>query len=145
MAIHTARFDELSAHTFHDIVRLRVDTFVVEQHCPYHELDGRDLLPTTMHVWIEDGGAPVSYLRMYPDDQNATWIGRVVSASSHRGRGLGARLMRHALGLATPPVLISSQSRLEAWYAGFGFVRYGEDFIEDGIPHTPMVLDAARR
>jgi ElaA protein len=139
--IHAARFEELSARTFHDIVRLRLDTFIVEQDCPYHELDGRDILPTTEHVWMEEDGEVVSYLRLYPGDEGATWLGRVVTAPSHRQRGLGALLMAHALRSAPRPVRISAQSRLAAWYAGFGFERCGPDFIEDGIPHTPMGLD----
>jgi ElaA protein len=140
-AVRTARFGELSARTFHDIVQLRLDTFIVEQDCPYRELDGRDILPTTVHVWIEDCGQVISYLRLYPGAEEATWIGRVVTAPGHRGRGVGARLMTEALATAARPVRISAQARLEAWYARFGFVRCGPDFLEDGIPHTPMRLD----
>lgn len=138
--IHSGRFATLGAHTFHDIVRLRVDTFIVEQNCPYHELDGRDILPATEHVWMEENGNVVAYLRMYPDDAGATWIGRVVTAEADRGRGLGAQLIRSALARATRPVRISAQTRLASWYAGLGFQRCGPDFTEDGIPHTPMVL-----
>jgi ElaA protein len=140
--VHSRRFATLPSRTFHDIVRLRVDTFIVEQGCPYHELDGRDILPTTEHVWIEEDGEVVAYLRMYPGDDGVTWIGRVVTAKAHRGRGLGAQLMRSALARTTPPVRISAQSRLADWYGGFGFERSGPDFIEDGIAHTPMVLSA---
>ncbi|HWF58617.1 MAG TPA: GNAT family N-acetyltransferase [Candidatus Dormibacteraeota bacterium] len=131
----------LDARTFHDMVRLRLDTFIVEQHCAYPELDGRDILPTTQHLWVERDGDVASYLRMYPGDEGATWIGRVVTAPTHRGRGLGSVLMRHALGRAPRPVRISAQSRLEPWYAGFGFQRCGPDFLEDGMPHTPMRLE----
>jgi ElaA protein len=139
-AIHAATVDELTVRTFHDVVRLRLAVFVVEQSCPYPELDGRDVLATTQHLWIEEDGVVSSYLRMYPDADGATWIGRVVTAAGHRGRGLGAVLMRHALASAPRPVRISAQARLQAWYAAFGFVRCGDDFMEDGIPHTPMVL-----
>jgi ElaA protein len=141
-AVHSATFDELSARTFHDIVRLRLDTFIVEQDCPYHELDGRDILPETVHVWAEADGEVVAYLRMYPGVDRGTWIGRVVTAPTHRNRGLGAQLMNLALAMASRPVWISAQARLEAWYARLGFVRTGEDFMEDGIAHTPMRLDS---
>lgn len=139
--VHAASFEDLSARTFHDMVRLRVDTFIVEQGCPYPELDGRDVLPTTEHLWVEDDGGVVSYLRMYPGAEGATWIGRVVTAASHRGRGLGGLLMRSALSRAPRPVRISAQSRLAPWYAGLGFQRCGPDFLEDGMPHMPMRLD----
>lgn len=138
----SARFDELGVRTFHDIVRLRLDAFVVEQRCPYPELDGRDLLPTTRHLWIEEGGAVVAYLRLYPGADGSTWIGRVVTAADQRRQGLGALLMRTALETAPRPVRISAQTRLAEWYAGQGFVRSGNDFVEDGILHTPMVLEA---
>ena len=138
--VRVARFVELAPRTFHDIVRLRIDVFVVEQGCPYPELDGRDVLDSTRHVWVQAGDAVVAYLRLYPDAAGATWIGRVVTAAEHRGRGLGDLLMRHAISLAEPPVRISAQSRLEQWYAGLGFARCGQDFLEDGIPHTPMLL-----
>ena len=139
--LRTAGFDELPARIFHDIVRLRVDTFVVEQRCPYPELDGRDVLAATRHVWLEDGGEVLGYLRTYPGADGATWIGRVVTAPRHRGRGIGARLMQSALAASARPVLINAQSRLAGWYAGFGFTACGDDFVEDGIRHTPMRLD----
>jgi ElaA protein len=137
----TAPFAELTARTFHDIVRLRLDTFIVEQDCPYHELDGIDLLPTTIHLWVEDEGSVVSYARAYPGAEDAMWIGRVVTAPSHRHRGLGGLVMVRALAVVGRPVRISAQARLEPWYGGFGFVRCGPDFDEDGIRHTPMRLD----
>jgi ElaA protein len=139
-SVHAARFAKLSARTFHDIVRLRVDTFIVEQHCAYPELDGRDIHPATEHVWATEDGDVVSYLRMYPDDDGATWIGRVVTTPTHRGRGLGTLLVRHALSHATRPVRISAQARLAPWYASLGFESCGPDFTEDGILHTPMQL-----
>ena len=130
----------MTARTFHDIVRLRLDTFVVEQACAYAELDGRDVLDTTEHLWIEAEGAPVAYLRTYPGPDGATWVGRVVTAPAHRGRGLGARLVRHALVRAPGPVLIAAQAHLADWYQGLGFMRCGPDYLEDGISHTPMRL-----
>jgi ElaA protein len=140
-SVHAARFDALSARTFHDIVRLRLDTFVVEQGCPYHELDGRDVLPTTEHAWVEVDGEVVSYLRIYPGEEGATWIGRVVTARGHRGRGLGTLLMLRALEMTGRPVRIAAQAQLAAWYSAMGFERCGPDFDEDGIVHTPMRIE----
>jgi ElaA protein len=131
----------MSARTFHDILRLRVDTFVVEQGCAYAELDGRDVRETTEHLWIEADGEPVCYLRTYPDGAGATWVGRVATARAHRRRGLGAHLMRHALARTNGPVRIAAQAHLAAWYQAMGFARCGPDYVEDGISHTPMCLD----
>jgi ElaA protein len=141
-SLHIARFADLSVRTFHDIVRLRLDTFVVEQGCPYHELDGRDLLPTTEHAWIDVDGEVVCYLRVYPGADGATAIGRVVTAQRLRGQGLATLLMRHALETIARPVRIAAQAQLADWYGTLGFERCGPDFVEDGIVHTPMVLAA---
>jgi ElaA protein len=139
--VQVARFEQLSARTFHDIVRLRLDAFVVEQGCPYPELDGRDVLETTQHLWIEEEGTPVAYLRTYPGHDGETWVGRVVTTPRHRSRGLGTLLMHHALAEAARPVRVSAQARLAGWYAALGFERCGPDFDDDGIVHTPMRLD----
>jgi ElaA protein len=139
-AIFSATFDALSARAFHDILRLRIDTFIVEQDCPYPELDGRDVLPSTQHFWVDVDGEVVSYLRMYPGTDEATWIGRVVTAPSHRDRGLAGLLMGQALSVAAGTVRISAQARLAPWYGSMGFERCGEDFDEDNMRHTPMVL-----
>lgn len=135
--IRVASFDELDARTAYLLWQLRESVFVVEQQCAYPELDGRDLEPGTRHVWVESDGAPVGYLRILDDGQ--VRIGRVLVASAYRGRGLAARLMRTALDLVGDrPSRLDAQSYLAGWYAGFGFERSGEEFLDDGIPHVPM-------
>jgi ElaA protein len=138
--LHTASFDELDARTAYELWRLRESVFVVEQECAYQELDGRDLEPGTRHVWASAGGEPVGYLRVLDDGDHAR-IGRVLVAPSHRGRGLAGRLMAEALTLVGDrPSVLDAQSPLAGWYAGFGFVVDGLEFLEDGIPHLPMRL-----
>lgn len=137
--LRAARFAELTAAELYALLRLRVDVFVVEQECPYPELDGRDREPGTVHLWVEAGGEPVATLRLL-DDGDAAAIGRVATATGHRGRGYAATLMRAALDrTGERRVRLSAQSYLRRWYEGFGFVVAGEEFLEDGIPHLPMV------
>lgn len=112
--------------------------FVVEQRCPYLDLDGRDLEPATRHCWILHAGVIGAYLRIVPDGGELRRIGRVVTAPSARGQGLAARLVRHALTLTARPALLDAQSNLVGWYAALGFEPVGPEFVEDGIPHTPM-------
>ena len=116
--------------------------FVVEQACVYLDPDGRDLEPSTRHLWIEDEptGAVIAALRVLREADGATSIGRVVTARTHRSRGLAAELVKTALTVAVRPVRINAQSHLFDWYAGFGFAGDGDEFVEDGIPHVPMVL-----
>ena len=137
-------FDELDARTAYDVWRLRQDVFVVEQSCPYPDLDGRDLERATRHVLLRDADAVVGCARVL--DDGATWrIGRVVLARSARGRGLADRLVAAALADCrsrdgSRPVVLDAQSPLAGWYAGFGFTVAGPEFLEDGIPHVPMRL-----
>lgn len=128
--------------TLYRILRLRVDVFVVEQACAYPELDGRDLEPGARQVWIEADGEVLATLRMLRDDDDRTVrIGRVATAAVARSRGLARQLMDEALRRAAGlTVVLDAQSQLQDWYARFGFVPSGPEFIEDDIPHVPMVL-----
>ncbi len=141
-SLHTARFAELDLATLHDIVRLRVDVFVVEQHCPYPELDGRDTDESTRHVWVVDA-AVVGYLRLLTEPDRNRRIGRVCVARSRRGRGLAADLVGEGLRLSrveTPgaDVVLDAQTHLAGWYERLGFEVDGAEFVEDGIAHVPM-------
>jgi ElaA protein len=137
--VRVARFADLDAATLYALLRLRVDVFVVEQRCPYPELDGRDTEPDTRHVWIEGDGRPIAYLRMLADPGGAVRIGRVVVAAPARGAGLATALMAAALELAdTRPCVLDAQAHLAGYYAGLGFTAIGPEYVEDGIPHLPM-------
>jgi ElaA protein len=139
MTVRSARFAELDAATLYALLRLRVDVFVVEQHCPYPELDGRDGEPATVHMWLEHDGAPVSYLRILTEPDGAARIGRVCTAAAYRGGGRSARLLGAALDLlGDRPCTLAAQSYLTGFYAGFGFRATGAQFVEDGIAHVPM-------
>ena len=132
-------FDELTTREFHDLLRLRIDVFVVEQSCPYPELDGRDVEAGTEHHWTTgDDGTPTCYARTL-DDGDVVRIGRVVTASNARGAGLAAALMCQLLErLDGHTVVLDAQSHLADWYRHFGFETDGDEFVEDGIPHVPM-------
>jgi ElaA protein len=141
--IHSAPTRDLDVVTLHDIIRLRQDVFVVEQQCCYADVDGRDLEPGTVQVWAtDDHGSVVATLRVLREPDGDARIGRVATAVAARGRGLAAGLMAAALAGSDPaPVVLDAQSHLEGWYARFGFVRTGPEFLDDGIPHVPMRLD----
>jgi len=141
VTLRTATFAELDPATLYELLRLRVDVFVVEQRCPYPELDGRDTEPTARHCWIEEDGEVKAVARVLVDPDGVARIGRVATRPDARGRGLAERLIRHALTLVDGPVRLSAQSHLADYYARFGFVVDGDEFVEDGIPHVPMRLD----
>ena len=136
--LRRARFAELTPYEVYGLCRLRVDVFVVEQECPYHELDGRDVEPGTVHLWFEVAGRPVATIRVL-DDGATRAIGRVATAADARGRGLAARLMDEGIALcAGLPITLGAQAYLEGWYERFGFRPSGPGYVEDGIPHVPM-------
>ena len=127
-------FDQLTTRQLHDLLRLRCDVFVVEQNCPYAEVDGLDLV--ARHVWIDSDGDIVAALRVIPDDDHVK-VGRVVTHPQHRSRGLARRLLLHVLD-DTHMVEIEAQAHLADWYRGFGFELTGPEFDLDGIAHVPM-------
>ncbi len=132
-------FAELDGATAYQVWRLRQDVFVVEQECPYPDLDGRDDEPGTRHVVLADEEAGViGYLRVLDEGDHAR-IGRVVLDRRFRGLGLADRLMRAALDdIGEREVVLAAQTQLAPWYEGFGFEISGPEFLEDGISHLPM-------
>lgn len=136
---------ELDKHALYDILALRTQVFVVEQKCPYLEVDGLDLVGDSCHLMARDGDALVAYLRLLDPQRNQgdVVIGRVVIAEAARGTGLGHQLMERALedcqrrwpGL---PVYLSAQAHLQKYYGRYGFVPVTEVYLEDDIPHIGM-------
>ena len=140
--LRRAQFAELTPFEVYGLCRLRVDVFVVEQECPYPELDGRDTETATVHVWFESDGEVAATIRVL-DDGATKAIGRVATAAGHRGRGLAARLMREGIEMCAGfPVTLGAQAHLQGWYEQFGFRLSGPGYVEDGIPHVPMRREA---
>jgi len=141
--VHSAHLDELTALTLLGILAVRQDVFVVEQSCPYADIDSRDADAATVHLWIEDEhGRVVSTLRLLDDGDAGRRIGRVATLAAARGRGYSGALLRRAIEMSDAPVVLSAQAYLIGWYAHFGFEVCGEHWIEDGIEHAPMRRDA---
>jgi ElaA protein len=142
--LREAPFAELTPFEVYGLCRLRVDVFVVEQQCPYPELDGRDTEPATEHLWFESDGRVLATIRVL-DDGGTRAIGRVATAVDARGQGLAARLMEEGIALCGgAPITLGAQAYLEHWYERFGFRRSGPGYVEDGIPHVPMRREGER-
>jgi ElaA protein len=145
MILRIATTVELDAPMLYRLLRLRADVFVVEQQCPYPELDGRDLETITRHFWLASdavGGEPLSYLRLLTEPDGSARIGRVCTAASARGQHLSGRLVAAALDLVgARSCVLDAQSHLVAFYKQYGFSESGTEFVEDGIPHTPMLRE----
>ncbi|GAA4389432.1 GNAT family N-acetyltransferase [Tsukamurella soli] len=141
--LHRSWAADLDAVTLYALLRLRSEVFVVEQASPYLDPDGRDLLPATRHLWIGEEGRIVATARLLEHDEPGGpvfQIGRLCVARSARGRGDGARLLVAALAeVGDRPCRLEAQTYLVAMYARFGFERAGAEYMEDGIPHVPML------
>ena len=142
-------FDSLGVHELQAIYRARQHVFAIEQQCIYQDVDGADAASFHLAAWGADPAMPLAYARVVqPGIKYAEpSIGRVLTTDAARGTGLGRELVRRAIGHCREihpgqGIRISAQSRLERFYAGFGFVVQGERYLEDGIPHTEMLLAA---
>jgi ElaA protein len=134
----TVGFDGLAPRTAYELWRLRQQVFVVEQDCPYPDLDGRDLEDATLHVLLLEDDHLIGCLRVL-DDGVALRIGRVVVAPAARGRGLAALMMDQALtACGDREVRLDAQTGLTGFYASYGFEVTGPEFDEDGVMHVPM-------
>ncbi|WP_016700685.1 GNAT family N-acetyltransferase [Actinoalloteichus spitiensis] len=137
---HVASGDQLTPNQLYRLLQLRVQVFVVEQECPYPELDGRDLAPTTRHLWCTEAGddTPLACLRLLEEDGSVR-IGRVCTALSARGTGQGRRMMTAALAeVGDRDTVLDAQTQARGFYAAFGYAQCGPEYLEDGIPHVPM-------
>jgi ElaA protein len=137
-------FEQLSTREIHAIFAARIDVFVVEQNCPYADIDGAD--PDAWHLSAyDDEGRLACYLRVLLPDASAPdiRIGRVLTTKAFRGKGLGqimmAKGLEHIRGQwPQAGVSLHAQAHLQAFYAGFGFTPASDVHDEDGIPHVWM-------
>ena len=139
-------FEELNKAELYQIVQLRIAVFIIEQDCPYPDLDDMD--QDAQHLWIEDAGEIVCYLRVNPAGSRFSEpsLGRIVTKKSHRNNGLAEMLIKRAIDLVSEKesraIRISAQCYLEKYYEKFGFIKASEEYLEDDIPHIEMLKDA---
>ncbi len=140
-------FKELNATELYAILLERTQVFVVEQNCPYLEVDGRD--PKCEHIFCEKEGEIVAYLRLLPPGISgpAASIGRVLVKQDYRGQNLGRELVRRGIEILVDDwkeavIKIQAQDYLRGFYESFGFVGVSDVYLEDNIPHIDMVLNS---
>lgn len=143
-------FETLSAQQFFDISYARVKVFVVEQHCPYQEIDALD--PQSFHLqgWVTDADGHrtlAAYARIIPPALAGELprIGRVIVVEAQRHQGYATKLMNTAIAFChtqypNQAIAISAQTYLLDFYQSLGFVPQGEPYLEDDIPHIDMLL-----
>ncbi len=144
MDLTVKRFEELDINELYEILKLRVDVFVVEQNCPYPELDDKD--KSAWHVYIREDGKITAYLRVLDPGVSfdTAAIGRVIS--TRRRCGLGTKLLQEGIRVArehmnADAIKIEAQTYARKFYELQGFRQTSEEFLEDGIPHIEMTLE----
>lgn len=137
-------YKELSLDEFHDILALRINVFVVEQNCPYQEIDGKD--KDAHHLLCKnEHGKIVGTLRVLPSGSayETVGIGRIVLDPTERGNQQGHQMMQEAMNFVNTkygniPVKLSAQKHLEGFYKKHKFKSTNKEYLEDGIPHVLM-------
>lgn len=143
MELIVKHFSQLSAEELFEIYRLRVSVFIVEQRCPYQDVDDADR--TAYHLWLRDENGIAAYARLLPPGVTfpSAAIGRVIAV--RRRCGLGTRIVDAAINaarekLSADVITIEAQVYARSLYEKAGFVQTSEEFLEDGIPHVQMQL-----
>jgi predicted GNAT family N-acyltransferase len=117
--------------------RIRVAVFVEEQRIPIElEWDGADA--SSLHVVAYDGEQPVGTGRLLPDAH----IGRMAVLPAYRRDGLGGAILETLVAEAAvrghAAVELSAQVYVRAFYERHGFVAFGPEYDDAGIPHQSM-------
>lgn len=137
-------FNDLRPPALYDLLRLRSLVFVVEQTCVFLDMDGKD--PKCHHVLGYEGEQLLACSRIVPPGVSyaEASIGRVATHPEVRGTGAGKALMEQSIAAAEAlygkqALRIGAQLYLQRFYEGFGFVRQGDIYDEDGIDHIIML------
>lgn len=144
--IITKTFSELDTEDLYQILRLRSEVFVVEQHCVYQDIDNKD--QNAIHLYYKENDQIVAYTRIFKagDYYENPCIGRVVVSKKNRGNDLGKKIMIDSMeyikqNIKAEKIELSAQKYLDKFYKDLGFYKIGEDYLEDGIPHQRMIFD----
>ena len=141
MELVVKHFSELSTEELFEIYKLRVSVFVVEQECPYQEIDDMDRV--AYHLWLKDDDGIEAYARVLPQGTAfpTVAIGRIIAVK--RRCGLGSKIVKSAIEVAkakfnADEITIEAQVYARLLYEKCGFQQISEEFLEDGIPHILM-------
>ena len=139
------KWEDLSIDEVQSIFGLRSEVFIVEQECPYQDIDGRD--PEADHLLLYEKNILCGYTRIFPKNTyfKEASFGRTVVKKKYRGKGYGHVLVKESIkylkNKKESPIKISAQSYLKRFYTSHGFRAIGEEYLEDNIPHTAMFFE----
>lgn len=134
-------FGALSGSEVYEILKSRLEVFMLEQKILCLDMDDVDY--KSHHLYLEESGRVVAYLRVYRTDETTATIGRVLTLT--HGKGLGRALMERAIPyikevMKPQKINLHSQVQAKEFYEKLGFSTLGEEFLEENIPHVTMEL-----
>lgn len=142
----TKTFNELTNEELYAILKIRVDIFVVEQECPYPELDNFD--QQAIHYFLKINGEIAANVRILPSGckYEDVSIGRVLVAEKFRDRGYAGQMMQRAIDYIVNEwketrIKLQGQEYLKNFYSNLGFKRVSDIYLEDDIPHVDMIWE----
>ncbi len=135
---------DLSVTDYHHVLALRASIFIVEQNCPYQDIDDKDL--SAFHVYGKIDQNIVAVCRILPPGISYAEIsiGRVAVSMGYRGTNVGNDLMHQTIYFienrwGEKDIRISAQQHLTSFYGRFGFIQVSEMYLEDDIPNVEML------
>ena len=145
-------FDDLTRVDLYHILKARSQVFVVEQQCPYQDIDDLDF--DCLHLVAHQDERLVGYCRIIPAKYNTiktdhdvpmAAIGRVLVLPAFRGAAIAQKIMNEAIKYCRKkygkkPIVIAAQTYLMDFYQSLGFEPASERYMEDNIEHIVMVL-----
>lgn len=144
MSLVVKKFEELTLEELYEILKVRVEVFIVEQKCAYQEIDGKD--EQSLHLYFKDENQIQAYLRVVPAgiSYEEVSLGRVITLK--RNCGLGAAILREGIRIAKErlqahTIRIGAQVYAKGFYEKFGFRQVSSEYLEDGISHIQMLLE----
>lgn len=140
---------QLTVAELYALLKLRCEVFIVEQTCPYQDIDGEDLVGENRQILGWRDGELVACARLLKSDNDLepVVIGRVIVSQAVRGEKLGYQLMERAMASCRQhwpdkAMYLGAQAHLQAFYARCGFYPVTPEYDEDGIAHIGMACDA---
>ncbi|UFT99778.1 GNAT family N-acetyltransferase [Radiobacillus kanasensis] len=142
-------FEQLTTTELYQIIKARIDVFVLEQECAYSELDNHDQAST--HLFLHNGEEVIAYARLLPKGTTYSQasFGRVLVNQNYRGGGHAKELLQRSIDYILKEwdeeeIKIQGQEYLRHFYSSFGFEEISDVYLEDGIPHVDMILNQKR-
>lgn len=142
MEIKAKFFHELTTKELYEILKARTEIFVLEQNCVYQDMDDKDY--RSLHVFYEENGKVIAYLRAFSKETGIIQMGRVLTLQ--HGVGLGGKILKEGINqiqekFCSRQIYIEAQCYAIGYYEREGFQVCSEEFLEDGIPHVQMILN----